>query len=152
MDINKKRATELCSKMTLNEKVGQLAQNFYGFNAYERDEKGNIVDGDSNNQVAGSRFARIISEVRRDTTVKAVVLRVNSPGGSVLAAEKIKAEIDLLQERVPVIASYGDYAASGGYWISANCDKIYTDATTLTGSIGVFSIIPDSGHQRCYRG
>ena len=105
--------------------------------------EGNIVDGDANNQVAGSRFARIISEVRRDTTVKAVILRVNSPGGSVLAAEKIKAEIDLLQERVPVIASYGDYAASGGYWISANCDKIYTDATTLTGSIGVFSIIPD---------
>ena len=105
--------------------------------------EGNIVDGDGNNQVAGSRFARIISEVRRDTTVKAVILRVNSPGGSVLAAEKIKAEIDLLQERVPVIASYGDYAASGGYWISANCDKIYTDATTLTGSIGVFSIIPD---------
>ena len=105
--------------------------------------EGNIVDGDDNTQVAGNRFARIISEVRRDTTVKAVILRVNSPGGSVLAAEKIKAEVDLLQERVPVIASYGDYAASGGYWISANCDKIYTDATTLTGSIGVFSIIPD---------
>ena len=104
---------------------------------------GNIVDGEDNMQVAGSRFARIISDVRKDTTVKAVVLRVNSPGGSVLAAEKIKAEVDLLKERVPVIASYGDYAASGGYWISANCDKIYTDATTLTGSIGVFSIIPD---------
>ena len=105
--------------------------------------EGNIVDGDDNTQVAGSRYARIISDVRKDTTVKAVILRVNSPGGSVLAAEKIKAEVDLLQERVPVIASYGDYAASGGYWISANCDKIYTDATTLTGSIGVFSIIPD---------
>ena len=106
---------------------------------------GNIVDGDDNTQVAGTRFAKIISEVRKDSTVKAVVLRVNSPGGSVLAAEKIKAEVDLLQERIPVIASYGDYAASGGYWISANCDKIYTDATTLTGSIGVFSIIPDFG-------
>ena len=105
--------------------------------------EGNIVDGEGYDQVAGSRFARIIADVRKDSTVKAVVLRVNSPGGSVLAAEKIKAEIDLLQERVPVIASYGDYAASGGYWISANCDKIYTDATTLTGSIGVFSIIPD---------
>ena len=105
--------------------------------------EGNIVDGSDNMQVAGDRFAKIISDVRKDTTVKAVVLRVNSPGGSVLAAEKIKAEVDLLQERVPVIASYGDYAASGGYWISACCDKIYTDATTLTGSIGVFSIIPD---------
>lgn len=105
--------------------------------------EGNIVDGSDNMQVAGDRFARIISDVRKDTTIEAVVLRVNSPGGSVLAAEKIKAEVDLLQERVPVIASYGDYAASGGYWISACCDKIYTDATTLTGSIGVFSIIPD---------
>ena len=84
---------------------------------------GNIVDGSDNMQVAGDRFARIIADVRKDTTVKA--------------------EVDLLQERVPVIASFGNYAASGGYWISACCDKIYTDATTLTGSIGVFSIIPD---------
>lgn len=105
--------------------------------------EGNLVDGNDNMQAAGDRFARIISDVRRDTTVKAAVLRVNSPGGSVLAAEKIKAEVDLLQEHVPVIASFGDYAASGGYWISACCDKIYTDATSLTGSIGVFSIIPD---------
>ena len=106
--------------------------------------EGNIVDGDEKQQVAGDRFANIISKVRKDSTVKAVVLRVNSPGGSVLASEKIKAELDLIRKRgVPVIASYGDYAASGGYWISANCDKIYTNATTLTGSIGVFSMIPD---------
>ena len=107
--------------------------------------EGNIVDGSEKQQVAGDRFAGIIADVRRDSSVKAVVLRVNSPGGSVLASEKIKAELDLLQKRVPVIASYGDYAASGGYWISANCDKIYSDATTLTGSIGVFSMIPDIG-------
>ena len=105
--------------------------------------EGNIVDGKDNQQVAGDRFAEIISKVRQDSTVKAVVLRVNSPGGAVLAAEKIKAEVDLLQKRVPVIASFGDYAASGGYWISAGCNKIYSDATSLTGSIGVFSIVPD---------
>lgn len=105
--------------------------------------EGNIVDGKDNQQVDGDRFVKILSDVRKDTTVKAVVLRVNSPGGAVLAAEKIKAEVDLLQERVPVIASFGDYAASGGYWISAGCNKIYADATSLTGSIGVFSIIPD---------
>ena len=106
--------------------------------------EGNIVDGDEKEQVAGDRFAGIIEDVRKDSTVKAVVLRVNSPGGSVLASEKIKNEIELLQKRgVPVIASYGDYAASGGYWISAGCDKIYSNATTLTGSIGVFSMIPD---------
>ena len=103
--------------------------------------EGNIVDGDAKEQVAGDRFAKIIQKVRKDEDVKAVVLRVNSPGGSVLASEKIKAQIDSI--KVPVIASYGDYAASGGYWISANCDYIFANATTLTGSIGVFSMIPD---------
>ncbi len=106
--------------------------------------EGNIVDGNDKQQVAGDRFAKIISDVRKDSTVKAVVLRVNSPGGSVLASEKIKNEIGLIKKNgVPVIASYGDYAASGGYWISAGCDKVYANATTLTGSIGVFSMIPD---------
>lgn len=107
--------------------------------------EGDIVDGDAKENVAGNRFAKVIADVRKDSTVQAVVLRVNSPGGSVLASEKIKAELDLLREIKPVIASYGDYAASGGYWISANCDKIYSNASTLTGSIGVFSMIPDVG-------
>lgn len=107
--------------------------------------EGNIVDGSATDGVAGDRFAKIIADVRADKDVKAVVLRVNSPGGSVMASEKIKAELDLLRESVPVIASYGDYAASGGYWISANCDRIFANATTLTGSIGVFSMIPDLG-------
>ena len=104
---------------------------------------GEIVDGKGESEVAGSRFASIISKVRADSTVKAVVLRVNSPGGSVLASEKIKNEMDLLKAAKPVIASYGEYAASGGYWISNNCDKIYSNATTLTGSIGVFGMVPD---------
>ena len=104
---------------------------------------GQIVDGVQNREVAGTRFAQIISDVRADSTVKAVVFRVNSPGGSVFASEQIKTEIDLTAKVKPVIASYGDYAASGGYWISNNCDKIYSNATTLTGSIGVFSMIPD---------
>lgn len=106
---------------------------------------GEIIDGNGNKAVSGDRFANIIAEVRRDSTVKAVVLRVNSPGGSVLASEKMKVELDLLKEVKPVVASYGDYAASGGYWISNNCDKIFSNATTLTGSIGVFSLIPDVG-------
>ena len=107
--------------------------------------EGNIVDGNEPEGVAGDRFAKIIADVRNDKSVKAVVLRVNSPGGSVLASEKIKAELDLFGDDVPVIASYGDYAASGGYWISTNCDYIFSNATTLTGSIGVFSMIPDVG-------
>lgn len=104
---------------------------------------GNIVDGKDRNNVDGDRFAAIISGVRRDSTVKAVVFRVDSPGGSVLASEKIKNEVDLLREVKPVIASYGNYAASGGYWISNSCDRIFTNASTLTGSIGVFSMLPD---------
>ena len=105
--------------------------------------EGEIVDGKETREVAGDRFAAIIDKVKADSSIKAVVLRVNSPGGSVLASEKIKHELDLLGEEKPLIASYGAYAASGGYWISNNCSKIFTDATTLTGSIGVFGMIPD---------
>ena len=105
--------------------------------------EGEIIDGYDKQEVAGVRFAGIISSVRADSTVKAVVLRVASPGGSVAASEKIRTEIDLLRKVKPVIASYGNYAASGGYWISNSCDKIFSDKSTLTGSIGVFSMIPD---------
>lgn len=104
---------------------------------------GEIVDGKAKQQVAGDYFASVIAKLREDDNVKAVVLRVNSPGGSVLASEKIKAELDSLQSVKPLVASFGDYAASGGYWISNACDKIYTDNATLTGSIGVFSMVPE---------
>ena len=106
---------------------------------------GNIVEQDDPNNISGARFASIIAKVRADSSVKAVVFRVNSPGGTVLAASKIKEEIDLTKAVKPVVASYGNYAASGGYWISNNCDHIFTDATTLTGSIGCFSAIPEFG-------
>ena len=104
---------------------------------------GEIIDGSQLDNVAGDRFASVIERVRNDKGVKAVVLRVNSPGGSVLASEKIKSELDLLKAEKPLVASYGEYAASGGYWISNNCEKIYSDALTLTGSIGVFGMVPD---------
>lgn len=104
---------------------------------------GEIIEGNDRTQVGGDRFASIIADIRNDESVKAVVFRVNSPGGSVLASEKIKNEIDLLRAEKPVIASFGNYAASGGYWISNSCDYIFANASTLTGSIGVFSMIPD---------
>ncbi|MBQ9462710.1 MAG: signal peptide peptidase SppA [Bacteroidales bacterium] len=104
---------------------------------------GQIVDGSAETEVAGDRFASIIEGVRNDKTVKAVVLRVSSPGGSVLASEKIKHELDLLKAEKPLVASYGAYAASGGYWISTNCEKIITNPLTITGSIGVFGMVPD---------
>lgn len=96
-------------------------------------------------EVAGPKLAADIAKVRQDQSVKAVVFRVNSPGGSVQASEAIRREIELLMAEKPVIASYGEYAASGGYWISAAADRIYTDNTTLTGSIGCFSMIPSFG-------
>ena len=104
---------------------------------------GEIIDGNGKSDIAGDRFATVINKVRADSTVKAVVLRVNSPGGSVTASEKIKNALDRLKADKPVIASYGGYAASGGYWISNNCEKIFSDAATLTGSIGVFGLVPD---------
>ncbi len=108
---------------------------------------GDIVETPSSRstdpEIVGTDFAKLVSAVRKDKDIKAVVLRVNSPGGSVLAADKVRAEVELLCQEKPVVASYGNYAASGGYWISAGCKKIYTNNSTLTGSIGVFSMIPD---------
>ena len=140
-DYKHVKSISLADYATLKNKVNYKAANKVAVIYAE----GNIVDGGAKDQVAGDRFAKIIQDVRNDKDVKAVVLRVSSPGGSVLASEKIKAELDLLRESVPVIASYGEYAASGGYWISANSDYIFSNATTLTGSIGVFSMIPDIG-------
>ena len=100
----------------------------------------NLGSGDG---ICSDDYAKIVSEVRKDSTIKAVVLRVNSPGGSAVAAEIIRNELELLRKDKPVVVSYGSYAASGGYWISAEGDKIFTNETTLTGSIGVFSMIPD---------
>ncbi|MBR3387452.1 MAG: signal peptide peptidase SppA [Bacteroidales bacterium] len=104
---------------------------------------GEIIDGSDRTEVASDRFVAEIDKIRKDKTVKAAVLRVNSPGGSVVASEKIRTALALLMAEKPLVASYGNYAASGGYWISAGAQKIYSDATCLTGSIGVFSMIPE---------
>ena len=103
---------------------------------------GEIVDGKGENLAADS-FVQVVDAIRKDASIKAVVLRVNSPGGSVSASEKIRSALDVLGKEKPLVASYGDYAASGGYWISSGCQRIYADATSLTGSIGVFSMIPE---------
>ena len=105
---------------------------------------GDIVDGKgSQNQIGGARLASQIADLRRDNSVKAVVLRVNSPGGSALASEVISREMDLLREEKPVIVSLGGTAASGGYYIAAPADAILSGRTTITGSIGVFGLAFD---------
>ena len=106
---------------------------------------GEIMADGEEGVISGIKTAGLLREIRRDSSIKAVVLRVNSPGGDAMAAEMINREISLLREVKPVIASYGDYAASGGYWISAGADHIFTDRMTITGSIGVFSMIPSFG-------
>ncbi|MDP3666884.1 MAG: signal peptide peptidase SppA [Sediminibacterium sp.] len=105
---------------------------------------GDIVSGNGDNeQVASDVFRTLIRKVRLDKTVKAIVFRVNSPGGSALASDVIWREISLARKAKPVIVSMGDVAASGGYYISCNADSVFANANTLTGSIGVFSIVPN---------
>jgi protease IV len=100
---------------------------------------GEIVDGQGGDgQVGGDSFAQQLRELRLDDRVKAVVLRVNSPGGSATASEMIQRELVLTRKVKPVIVSMGSVAASGGYWISAYADKIFAQPNTITGSIGVF--------------
>lgn len=107
--------------------------------------RGEILDGEQPAGTAGGdTIARHIRDARENEDVKAIVLRVDSPGGSVFASEIIRREIDLAREAgKPVIASMGSVAASGGYWISASADEIWASPTTITGSIGVFAAVPD---------
>ena len=107
---------------------------------------GTIVTGKGNdNNIGGNYYADIIRKVRRDTSVKAIVLRVDSPGGSAIASDIMWRELDLAAKVKPVVISMGNYAASGGYYISAPGTKIYADPMTISGSIGVFGLIPNAG-------
>ena len=94
-------------------------------------------------QVGGESTSMLLRDARDDDNVKAVVLRVNSPGGEVFASEQIRREVAALKQAgKPVVVSMGDVAASGGYWISMNADRIYADPSTITGSIGIFGLFP----------
>ncbi len=103
--------------------------------------EGPIVDGEGElRQIGGDRLARQLRDLRLDDDVQAVVLRVNSPGGSAIASDVIKQELELLREEKPVIVSMGNVAASGGYWIAMAANEIIAQPNTLTGSIGVFGV------------
>jgi protease-4 len=107
---------------------------------------GTIVMGKGNdNNIGGNAFADLIRKERKDSTVRAIVLRVNSPGGNAIASDIIWKEIELASGVKPVIVSMGNYAASGGYYISAPGTRIFASPTTITGSIGVFGLIPNAG-------
>lgn len=105
---------------------------------------GSITGGEQpSGTIGGDSTSALLRKARDDDKVKAVVLRVSSPGGEVFASEQIRREVVALQDSgKPVVVSMGDMAASGGYWISMNADRIYADASTISGSIGIFGMIP----------
>lgn len=106
--------------------------------------EGDIVDGEGGDGfVGGEKLSRELRKLRFDASVKAVVLRVNSPGGSATASELIQREVVLTRKVKPVVISMGTLAASGGYWISTYGDRIFAEPTTITGSIGVFGMLPN---------
>ena len=104
--------------------------------------EGSIVDGvGTREQIGTSRFEKILRKIREDKQVKAVVLRINSPGGSATGSDIILREVQLIQEKKPVIISMGNVAASGGYWIATGGEHIFAQPNTITGSIGVFGLL-----------
>ena len=107
--------------------------------------EGDLVDGKGEEgNIGGDKYAKIIRKIRNDKKVKAIVLRVNSPGGSVIASDLIWRELILAKEAgTPIVVSMGDLAASGGYYISCMADSIFAEPNTITGSIGVFGMIPN---------
>lgn len=105
--------------------------------------EGEIVDGTGNEEgfLYGEKTSRMLRQLRQDDSVKAVVLRVNSPGGSVSASEAIHRELRLIGKQKPIVVSMGTVAASGGYWITTYADRIFAEPTSITGSIGVFGLL-----------
>lgn len=105
---------------------------------------GDIIDGEGDDKTIGSEtISKALRDARMDDDVKAVVLRVNSPGGSSLASDVIWREVSLTKKAKPIVVSMGDYAASGGYYISCAADSIFAEPNTITGSIGIFAVLPN---------
>ena len=105
---------------------------------------GTIYNGNRYSDIYSERYIQYIKDLAQDDNIKAVVLRVNSPGGSANASDEILYELQQLKQKKPLIISFGDYAASGGYYISMAGDRIFAQNNTITGSIGVFGVIPDA--------
>lgn len=107
--------------------------------------QGDIVDGEGKDgEIGGETYAKLIRKLRTDEKVKAIVLRVNSPGGSALASDVMWRELVLAKKEKPLIVSFGDVAASGGYYIACTGDRIFAESNTITGSIGVFGLLPNA--------
>ena len=125
----------------LNDKVDDEIAVYYAYGEIKEDITGGFAQEST---ITSKQMTKDLQELREDDDVKAVVLRVNSPGGSAYASEQIWREVQLLSKEKPVIVSMGALAASGGYYISCGANKIFAEPTTLTGSIGIFGMIPDA--------
>ena len=125
----------------LNDKVDDENAVYYAYGEIKEDITGGFAQESA---ITSKQMTKDLQELREDDDVKAVVLRVNSPGGSAYASEQIWREVQLLSKEKPVIVSMGALAASGGYYISCGANKIFAEPTTLTGSIGIFGMIPDA--------
>ncbi|MDR6487729.1 protease-4 [Chryseobacterium vietnamense] len=135
-----------------DEKLNKISLTSY-INSYADEDKsgekiavlyasGSINNGDDYNDIHSEKYVKYIKKLQEDDKVKAVVFRINSPGGSANASDEILFELQQLKKKKPLIVSFGDYAASGGYYVAMAADKIYSEPNTLTGSIGVFGVMP----------
>lgn len=145
----------LRSQLKLNEKdkLNKISFNTYISSLEEKNKtedhqvailyaSGAIYNGEGYDNIYSENFIKEIKKIAENDKIKAVVLRINSPGGSANASDEILFELQQLKKKKPLIVSFGDYAASGGYYIAMAADKIYSEPNTLTGSIGVFGMIP----------
>ena len=153
----------LFSKLNLEEKKSKskeeiLAKHRYSLEEYaktissqESENKiailyasGNITEGDGFDGIQSKTYVKAIRAIAADKKVKALVLRINSPGGSANASEEILFELSRLKKKMPIVVSFGDVAASGGYYIAQDSDRIFAEPNTITGSIGVFGMVPNA--------
>ncbi|MEP7258499.1 MAG: signal peptide peptidase SppA, partial [Flavitalea sp.] len=141
-------------KLAKDEKINFISPGKYAgaidFKKYGKEKiaiiyaEGDIIDGKGErDQIGSENYQQYIRKVKLDKSVKAIVIRINSGGGSALASENIWHELELARKEKPVVVSFGDVAASGGYYLSCNADMIFAQPNTITGSIGVFGLLPN---------
>lgn len=133
---------DVAKSETLDEKVDEQVAVYYAYGEIVQSQ-GTGLGMSQEHQIVGEKMIKDLQDLREDDDVKAVVIRVNSPGGSAFASEQIWREVCLLKDTKPVVVSMGGMAASGGYYISCAANRIFAEPTTLTGSIGIFGMIPD---------
>ncbi len=135
-------ASDVAKSETLGEKIDQKVAIYYAYGDIVQSTEPSLNSGQGH-QIVAEEVVKDLQELREDDDIKAVVIRVNSPGGSAYASEQIWREVELLKAKKPVVVSMGGMAASGGYYISCAANRIFAEPTTITGSIGIFGMVPD---------